>query len=360
MISVPAQVDCSQLVAWLNKHELAALAQRHLDKQNPAAAQLMPIYWAHTSASIMKLALLESLLAALAEANIKCVLLKGIAFCLTIYPDPAVRPMSDLDLWIQRRDWPRTWQIMQQLGYMPDKLWDNPRTIPEHITIVEFYPRQAMQEDFLSVEIHSDLIGHPTHLIGRFPLADWWQRAVTKVWHTHTIHLLDPAAALLHTAVHQMYQHRGKLRLRWLLDLDQLVRGQPDYHLTAADWQRVIAEASLAGVLPALQSALQLCQTWFNTPLPELALDLLNHPSDPQQQAFFEQVAVPQRSSAGKVWVDLKGMSTARARFIHLRQKLLPSPNYMRERYQIPSPLLLPFYYLMRWGKAIYIIWQHK
>ena len=32
------------------------------------------------------------------------------------HPDAAVRPMSDLDIWVQRHDWPQTWQIMVELG----------------------------------------------------------------------------------------------------------------------------------------------------------------------------------------------------------------------------------------------------
>jgi hypothetical protein len=167
-------------VQWLEQHELAAFAHSCLGMSHSLAGDLAPIYWANASANVMKLALLESLLTALAETGVQCVLLKGIAFCLTIYPDTAVRPMSDLDLWIQRRDWPRVWQVMQKLGYETDKLWDSPQAIPEHVTTIEFFPRQAMQEDFLSVEIHSDLIGHPTHLIGRFPLTAWWQQTVTQ------------------------------------------------------------------------------------------------------------------------------------------------------------------------------------
>jgi hypothetical protein len=357
---MPAHVECAPLVAWLRKHELAALAYRYLDSDDPAAAQLAPIYWASASANMMKLALLESLLAAFAGAGIKCVLLKGMAFCLTIYPDTAVRPMTDLDIWIQRRDWASAWQIMQELGYETDKQWPDPLTIPGHVTALEFYPRQVMNEDFLSVEIHSDVIAHPTHLIGRFPLAAWWEQTNTVAWHGYTVHLLEPGVALLHTAVHQMFQHRGQLRLRWLLDIDQLVRGTASYHLTDADWSHLAEEADRAGVLPAIQSALRLSQKWFNTPLPEIALALLTRPSDRQQQIFFQQMVMPQQSTAAHIWTDVQGIPHFRERLTLLRQKLLPNPTYMMERYQISSRLLLPFYYLRRWGKAVQMIRRRK
>jgi hypothetical protein len=213
-----------------------------------------------------------------------------------------------------------------------------------------------MAEDFLSVEIHSDLIAHPTHLVGRLPLAAWWDRTITQLWRGHTLHLLDPAAALLHTAVHQMFQHDGQLRLRWLLDVDQLVRGTASYHLTAADWDRLSEEAAQAGVLPALQVTLRITQEWFGTPLPEQALTLLDQPGDARQHSFFQQMVVPQQSTAARIWADVRGVPNSRARLAHLRQKLLPNPAYMMERYRIPSRLLLPFYYIRRWGKAIQMI----
>lgn len=357
--SLPAEEDLP-FIEWLEWHELAAFAYTRVDTSQALFSKLAPIYWASASANVMKLSSLESLLAALAEAGIRCVLLKGMAFCLTIYPDAAVRPMSDLDLWIQRSDWTRTWQVMKELGYETDKLWHNPRSIPEHVTTLEFYPRQLMKEDFLSVEIHSDLVAHPTHLIGRLPLHAWWDRAYPLVWQGRTVYLLDPAAALLHTAVHQMFQHHGQLRLRWLLDVDQLVRGRTDYYLTEADWQCLSEEALQAGVLSAVQCSLRLCQKWFNTPLPASALDLLSRPDAPRQEMFFRQIVTSQRSTAARVWTDVQGIPHTLERLTLLRQKLLPTSAYMMARYQIPSPLLLPFYYLMRWGKAIQMIWRQQ
>jgi hypothetical protein len=109
-----------------------------------------------------------------------------------------------------------------------------------------------------SIEIHSDLVAKPVQLLGRLPLANWWERTYTQSWHGHTVHVLDPAAALLHTAVHQMFQHHGQLRLRWLLDIDQLVRGTDSYRLAEADWLRLGQEAVAAGVLPALQASIRL------------------------------------------------------------------------------------------------------
>jgi hypothetical protein len=357
--TTPIGVDVP-FVQWLKYHELAAYTYLRLGPPHALSPDLAPVYWANAGANTMKLALLESLLAAFAEAGIKCVLLKGIAYCLTLYPDTAVRPMSDLDLWIQRCDWPHVWQILHERGYETEKLWSKPEDIPDHMVALEFFPRQAMQEDFLSVEIHSDLIAHPTHLIGRFPLASWWKQTHTQTWQGHTIHVLDPAAALLHAAVHQMFQHRGQLRLRWLLDIDQLVRGTPNYHLTDTDWQRLTEKAVQAGVLPALQSALQLSQKWFDTPLPPPALALLNHPSPPPQQLFFQQMVVPQQSTAARVWTDIKGIDETHERITLLHQKLLPHSAYMMERYHISSRLLLPFYYIKRWAKAIQMIWQQQ
>jgi hypothetical protein len=54
---------------------------------------------------------------ALTAARVKVILLKGIAYAGTIYPDPAMRPMSDIDLLVAFDDVDRATHVLQRLGY---------------------------------------------------------------------------------------------------------------------------------------------------------------------------------------------------------------------------------------------------
>lgn len=56
-------------------------------------------------------------LAALQEARVRTLILKGAALAHTHYAHPSLRPRNDTDLLIQRRDWPEATQALQELGY---------------------------------------------------------------------------------------------------------------------------------------------------------------------------------------------------------------------------------------------------
>lgn len=344
------------LADWLTRQELAALAYVRLKAAGLAAslqAQLAPAYWQSAAAAAIKLDLLARLQTAFAAAGIETVLLKGIAFCLALYPDAAVRPMNDLDFWLQPADLPAAWQVMAGLGFHDKGLWPGVAAIPLHVTQLDFYPGD-LKTSPLSVELHWDL-SQREGVRGRLPLARWWAEAVTIPWRDQPVKVLSPAAALVHTAVHQMLEHRAEIRWRWLLDIDQLGRGRPDYYLTPSDWQQAAHDAEAAGVLPAVQAALRLAARELETPLPEPALALLAQTADPAQRTFVAAVANPHRSAAGKVLLNAAQAPTWRQKTAVVRQTLFPHPHYMRQRYHVRHRALLPLYYLGRLLKGAYM-----
>jgi hypothetical protein len=63
--------------------------------------------------------LLHRALPALASAQIPVILLKGASLAHRIYPDPALRPMSDVDILIRPGDRARAWDGLTALGFRP-------------------------------------------------------------------------------------------------------------------------------------------------------------------------------------------------------------------------------------------------
>ncbi|GIK56063.1 MAG: nucleotidyltransferase family protein [Chloroflexi bacterium] len=352
-----AEVQCAilqdsppeALADWLTQQEIGALAYMRLKEANlavPLQTALAPVYWQSAAATAVKLELLARLQTAFAAVGVETVLLKGIAFCLTLYPDPAVRPMNDLDLWLQPADLPAAWRMMAGQGFHDKGLWPDVTAIPEHITQLDFYPGD-LKTSPLSVELHWDL-SQREGVRGRLPLARWWAEAVCIPWRGQLLRVLSPGAALVHTAVHQFLEHRAEIRWRWLLDIDQLVRGRPAYHLSPVDWQQVAADADAAGVLPAVQAALRLVARELATPLPEPALTLLAQESDPAQCQLARYIANPHRSTAGKVLLNAQNTPGWRQKTAVILPTFFPHPTYMMQRYHIRHKALLPIYYLAR------------
>lgn len=346
------------LAFWLNEHGLVpwffANGQRY-EAMRPLIQSLASVYYASVSNTLIQQAGLQQILADLTAQGVEAVLLKGGALSLVLYPDPALRPMGDFDLWIEKQALPVAWSVAEGLAYHTRGVWPDVAAIPDHVTQLDFYHKAPE----LCVEFHWDLVSRP-QLVGHLPLCAWRERTRLIPWKGMMIRVLDPAAALIHASIHQMYQHWGDIRLIWLYDLDRLIRGVPAYRLSGDDWTIVQEESIQAGVLPAVQEAIRAAAYWFGTPLPEPAHQLLARKPDSHQTYHFNRHAVPGLTSAQKTWFDLQQRPNWWERIRIVAQKLLPRPAYMVQRYQIRYPLLLPFYYLWRWLKMIYLIIKQK
>ncbi|KAB2931876.1 MAG: nucleotidyltransferase family protein, partial [Candidatus Contendobacter sp.] len=67
---------------------------------------------------LMRAAELRDVLAALAQAGLPVLLLKGAALAYTLYPEPHLRDRCDTDLLLPSRDEAeRAWRVLQTLGY---------------------------------------------------------------------------------------------------------------------------------------------------------------------------------------------------------------------------------------------------
>lgn len=349
-----AGLDAAAIITWLSHQGLAPLAYATYRRDpvwQPLTHSLSPLYYENQSASLIRLDLLRRVLERLAAQHIPVVLLKGGALGLTVYHDPALRPMGDVDLWIQRGHLPEAWQAVEQTGYRTQALWGDAAALPERLTQMDFYT----QTPRMCLELHWDLVSRP-QLMGRLPLVDWWQRVRTIPWQGLDLFILDPAAMLLHVCLHQMYQHHGDSRLIWLYDLDRLIRGTPEYHLTDADWELVRQEANQVGILPGVQAALRAAAAWFNTPLPASVRTLLQEIPSQAQTEQYQALVAPGAGLVSKSWREIWEQPAWLDRLAILAYKLFPPPSYIRQRYQLQHTWQIPLYYPWRWLKLARII----
>ncbi len=347
-------LNAAAIIPWLSQQGLAPLAYATYRRDpvwQPLIPSLSPVYYENQSASLVRQELLHRVLEQLAAQGIQAVLLKGGALSLMVYDDPALRPMGDVDLWIQRPQLPQAWQVVEQVGYRTQALWTDAAALPERLTQMDFYTQSPQ----MCLELHWDLVSRP-QLIGHLPLAAWWERVRAIPWQGLTVLVPDPAAMLLHVCLHQMYQHWGDSRLIWLYDLDRLIRGTPAYHLTEPDWGVVQHEAEQAGILPGVQAALRAAARWFNTPLPAAAQAVLAAAPPPEQQEQYQTLVVRGTGTVGKSWREIWEQPAWRDRLAIIGYKFFPPPSYIRQRYHPRHTWHIPFYYPWRWLKLARLI----
>ncbi len=71
----------------------------------------------HQNSAIVRLRVIEDILSILQNAAIPVILIKGIALCKTLYPDPALRPMRDIDILVAEDDAEKAQQLLLESGF---------------------------------------------------------------------------------------------------------------------------------------------------------------------------------------------------------------------------------------------------
>lgn len=276
------------------------------------------------------------------EAGIPIVLLKGVSYALTIYPDIGLRPMGDLDILVPKAKLAQAVQLAQNLGYVeavPDASPGLNELIGHHACL-----RKTGTQGSL-LEIHDSLVAEQSF---SFAVSmDWFWEQTQPLAHEKfpNLQMLSPTAQVLFAAAHAMLQHgQQNSPLRWFYDIDLLIRSYNE----AIDWEILIRQARLFEWGSALKSTLERSAELFETPIPQAVRAQLQLLSDRHEKLVTQK----QNKPATHTLLELQKMNTlsGHARFLFFMGLLTPTPAYMRWRYGLKNNWSLPAWYIYRWA----------
>ncbi|MFQ6097361.1 MAG: nucleotidyltransferase family protein [Armatimonadota bacterium] len=207
----------------------------------------------------------EQLLRALSSGGLSVACLKGAVFAEGIYPHPAVRPMTDIDLLVLPHQVGRAASILGDCGYRRA-----PTAQQDHVYVKGC--ETGAQPFGCTVELQHDL------LTGRFGNRKVARLRVEELWDDMTdarvgatpCLTLSPVHCLLFLAAH-MAIHHGAFRLLWLADVA--------YYLASTDgldWERLVECAGRYGLRAALGWSLRLSRDFVSARVPDAVLAELN------------------------------------------------------------------------------------
>lgn len=284
---------------------------------------------------------LSRVLRLLAQAGIPAILLKGAAVAETVYGNVAVRPMRDLDLLLSPEQINDALIRLQAIGYRlaaPEVAAGAGLIYENEILLGKADSTQT------ALELHWSLIDSP-HYQRILDMAWFWQSrrpvtiAGTPAW------VLGPEAQLLHLCAHLALHHRGR-GLLWQMDIVALLHALGDQ----IDWELVLTQAAACDLVLALRRTLGDVIAGWSAPVPAPIWQRLATMSpSPAEQRAVAWLTAAERPVAQRFWADLASLPTWPARLRFARLHLFPTAAYMRRRYAISHPALLPVYYLYRW-----------
>ncbi len=343
-------VDWGVLSSLAERQGVTLLVQRHLARE---AADLCPApvldsmtskARAIAALNMMLTAELAELLPDLEKAGCGPVVIKGPALAVTVYGDLASRPFGDVDVVVEPWTRARACDLLEARGYVPQPSvpgrWQEAWRQSTHEQLFE---REGSP---LLVDLHWELTargyGYSMRLAEARPRLERVHTGACEAW------TLGPEDTLLFLCVHGT-KHDWAV-LSWLVDLAELVRGQPDL-----DWDEVLLWSRTPGRRRPVQLGLHLAHRVLEAPVP--AEVLAHGERDPELAALVAEVEAalrdPSSVSGRGLWSQLLGSVWFRAtetwpdRLRHLHEWLLMPrpPDY--EWASLP-PWARPAYYLVR------------
>ena len=258
---------------------------------------------------------LERLVTALNEAGVRFLLLKGAALRRWLYPEPAMRVMSDIDLLVPESTHAAATAVMEALGYRPGL------SAGGSVVFTEQQYLKRVGALAVPLDLHWRLSTNPV-LRQRFEF--------DELWHARRrlapgLHGLGPVHALLHAAVHRAaMEPQRRDRLIWLLDLHLLWT-----RLTPAQQDRCVGIARERQLAALLYDGLTVLRHRFGT---EVAPDL---------RAALDEAAVNEPTARllylqpglRRLWMEIGFLPSRRDRLRYLWQMAFPARDYMQRRY---------------------------
>jgi hypothetical protein len=289
---------------------------------------------------------LGQLLALFERDRIPVVLLKGAALAHTVYADPGLRPMADLDVLVPYAAFPRARAILIEQNYAP--ILESGDGFDWHFAHAQGFEGRGRQPRL--VELHWHLFGLPYYR-ERVPIEWFWSRTMSARLGERTVRVFSPEAQVLHLAAHLALQHQQR-PLVWTFDLALVLSHWRDQ----IQWQSLIDSARAFELSEVLRSALADVEQVWGATIPDHAWKLLGaHVS--LHERLLSAAVTADRVEARDVWDGLL-MPGWKGKLGYFRQVLFPGVEYMRTRYHIADMRWVPLYYLARLGKGVLLFLQ--
>jgi hypothetical protein len=337
------------VASLINDERVAPLLHRTLGTlrivPEAVAAGLQQSYRVTGIRNLLLLRALGECLRELAAARLPVIVLKGAALAETIYSNVALRPMGDVDLLIHPADLPAMRAVLERLGYRLESAETHPGALAEHENELAFSRPGPIP---VFIDVHWSLFDSPHHQ-SHMDMEWFWQTAeATRIGDVPAL-MLGPEAQVIHLCGHLGLHHQAQ-GLLWWHDIAEVLF----FYRERMNWAELLARTRHYDlVLPVRTVLARLAEEW-DAPVPAEVLATLRaqQPSREERRVVADLTA-PVRPAGQRFWSDLASMPGWRRRLRFARTHLFPSVAYMRRRYRITHPVLLPFYYPYRWLRGL-------
>lgn len=277
---------------------------------------------------------LRRLVAALHDAGIRTLLMKGADLAYGAYDRPDLRPRTDSDLLVAPAMRARAAGVLEDLGY---------ERVPQSGGDLLMYqePFRLLRDRHVAhiVDLHWRPF-NPQRYGSTFTFEDLDRSAEARPSVGPGARGLGRVDALALACVHRVAHHFDQDRLIWLYDARVLAS-----RMGSADWISFLALAEARSIQAVCARTLDAARRALDAAVPDNVLATLRAAGERADDAAFLD---PHAPHARRVLSDLRHVGTWSARMSLARQHLFPSAQYMRTSYAPSSSAPLWWLYARR------------
>lgn len=295
---------------------------------------------------------LQEIVPAFNDEGVRMVVLKGPALGRTVYPDPALRPSSDLDLLVRPEQFIRAREILKGVGYKCEfKLFE----VFKDFHCEEVFIKLTNSRVARPVEIHWDLQPFFGKKRGN-GVKELFQKTIAADTVDMTFETLHPVDTLIHAASHLTMVHNQDMRLIWIYDIALLAQNLE----APGDWEMLQDRSSDWGARQAVETALKLAQIVTGLELPGRFSNFSTWPKPEEADVTAMAYALNRHRRPDirfKLRLSACSNSQQKARFLF--RFIVPHPDVIKSStyYSTDSPL--SFAYFRRWRSWIVEIMRY-
>lgn len=294
---------------------------------------------------------LSELLAELARAGVRAILMKGTAIAYALYANPASRSRADSDLLIAPDDRPPSRSVLESLGYRRSRAT---APLPDEFALQEEWRLHCGDGSEHSIDLHWQVLNAPA-LHDVLNVAECAGNAVALPRLAPDALAMDRVRTLIHTCAHRALHltapyfaggkaHFGADRLIWTNDIHLLAES-----LDQCEWSSFRALVADKDVAEVCRAGLQVAQVSLGTRLPREILGGLEGSSRKTSASAY----LSYKRALPRAWLDLRAVPGFGSKLGYLRSRLLPTSGFLRSKYPQMAGMPLPVLVVRRMASLL-------
>ena len=271
-------------VTWSDIRILPAMGRRWtmlgITSGNAARIEGMRRFgWARVQMCLQKA---SPVLAALADAGVPVLVIKGSARALSSLPHGAERISNDVDIVVQRRHLERALDAVERSGWTSS--WDISPAEAHRLLRASRHslPYRPDDQDFEVLDIHASALFSNRCLDHDDTL---WSRSTLVRFRGSPVHVPHPADQLIIACVHGLFFEQDPKPMDWVADCVDVLDA-PAVRQDASFWDTVMSEAQRRELLPNLYAGLSFLRARLGQRVPD---DVLAALSSNSRQPFIDE-----------------------------------------------------------------------